>query len=762
MLSRHCFSFQETFELLQFGFIILFTLFLFECVNYDVLFHNADPQRTDFKPGNKTLLSDVIKDQCVARFSFPTWICLLLALVFWATRALATFYHFFQFWDIKSFYNVALKITDDELDSIGWHDIQQRLIVAQNEYSMCIHKSQLTELDIYHRILRYKNYMVAMVNKDLLPVRLLVPFVGDVLFLSKGLKYNLEFLFFKGPWAPFNQFHLKDEFKKASKKKELVEQFQNKVALLALFNLLLMPLILIWQVLHCFFNYVEVIKREPGSLGVRKWSQYGRIHLRHLNELDHELKARLNRAYKPANKYLELFVSPLMVVVAQNMAFVAGSILAVLIVLSVWDEDVLNIEHALTLMTGLGAIVAVCRVFIPDENMVFCPEKLLSAVVAHIHYFPVSDWRGQAHTSKTMSALNQLFPYTAVYLLQELLSPIVTPFVLFFSLRPKAPAVIDFFRNHTVHVDGVGDICFFAQMDVRRHGNPDWQPTAITHQPPPSDSSLQPPPPRGNMYTQAEGGKTEMSLIHFTLTNPEWRPPSESEQFITNFRGNVAKEAEALPTLLEENLADNPLMASLTSMEVAGGTGTGGDVYSSIAQDLLSEARLAAVGMGTSAAAEAGRERQSSRQQESSSPLRLMPEHQPSGSLMQSVHNGLTSAAGGRLSSMMASSHFPQPPTSLFNSRLVGSSLAPPPNLRKDLRRLGLEYSEADMSLSALYLHEVHQYRATVSSRLGASRLAVQHQLQHQQRRASLNELDEENLPLVEPGSPRLATSTTT
>ena len=120
--------------MLQFGFIILFTLFLFECVNYDVLFHNADPQRADYKPGNKTLLSDVIKDQCVARFSFPTWICLLLALVFWATRALATFYHFFQFWDIKSFYNVALKITDDELDSISWHEIQQRLIVAQNEY----------------------------------------------------------------------------------------------------------------------------------------------------------------------------------------------------------------------------------------------------------------------------------------------------------------------------------------------------------------------------------------------------------------------------------------------------------------------------------------------------------------------------------------------------------------------------------------------------------------------------------------------------
>ena len=42
-----------------------------------------------------------------------------------------------------------------------------------------------------------------------------------------------------------------------------------------------------------------------------------------------------------------------------------GSVLAVLILLSVWDEDVLNVEHVLTIMTALGAAVAGARVFIP-------------------------------------------------------------------------------------------------------------------------------------------------------------------------------------------------------------------------------------------------------------------------------------------------------------------------------------------------------------------------------------------------------------
>ena len=66
---------------------------------------------------------------------------------------------------------------------------------------------------------------------------------------------------------------------------------------------------------------------------------------RHFNELEHELRVRLSRAYKPATYYMDIFVSPLATVIARNVAFISGSVLAVLILLTVWDEDVLNVEH---------------------------------------------------------------------------------------------------------------------------------------------------------------------------------------------------------------------------------------------------------------------------------------------------------------------------------------------------------------------------------------------------------------------------------
>ena len=78
------------------------------------------------------------------------------------------------------------------------------------------------------------------------------------------------------------------------------------------------------------------------------------------------------------NVYLKC--SPLATVIAKNVAFICGSVLAVTIILTVWDEDVLNVEHLLTVMTVLGAAVAGARVFIPDENLVFCPEKTLTQV----------------------------------------------------------------------------------------------------------------------------------------------------------------------------------------------------------------------------------------------------------------------------------------------------------------------------------------------------------------------------------------------
>jgi len=53
------------------------------------------------------------------------------------------------------------------------------------------------------------------------------------------------------------------------------------------------------------------------------------------------------------------------------------------------------------------------RASIPDQNMVWCPEKLMTAVLAHVHYLP-DTWKGQAHTHTVRQEFSHLFQFKAV------------------------------------------------------------------------------------------------------------------------------------------------------------------------------------------------------------------------------------------------------------------------------------------------------------------------------------------------------------
>ncbi|KAG9277604.1 autophagy-related protein 9A [Astyanax mexicanus] len=524
-----CMLLGEIFELVQLVFVVAFTVFLANCVGYDILFANKFVNHTD---SSKVTLPDAFLpvDVCSARIRDNVFVIFIMVIsgVFWLHRLIKFIYNVCCYWEIRSFYINALKMSMADLPYFTWQEVQARIIEIQKEHQICIHKKELTELDIYHRILRFKNYMVAMVNKSLLPIRFRLPFLGDSVFYTRGLKYNFELIFFWGPGSLFeNEWSLKSEYKRGGNRLELADRLSSRILWIGIANLLLCPVILIWQILYAFFSYTEVIKREPGSLGARCWSLYGRCYLRHFNELDHELMSRLSKGYKASSKYMNCFMSPLLTVAAKNVAFFAGSILAVLIALTIYDEDVLAVEHVLSSITLLGVCITICRSFIPDKHMVFCPEQLLKVILAHIHYMP-DHWQGNAHRYETRDEFAQLFQYKAVFILEELLSPVITPFILIFCLRRKSLEIIDFFRNFTVEVVGVGDTCSFAQMDVRQHGHPAWMSAGKTE---------------ASIYQQAEDGKTELSLMHFAITNPQWQPPRESTHFISQLKEKVHREA---------------------------------------------------------------------------------------------------------------------------------------------------------------------------------------------------------------------------
>lgn len=69
----------------------------------------------------KITISDSVYtcSECVSSISGWSWLVLTLAILFWVFRLIKVVYHSVQYWDVKKFYNTALKIDDVWLTALN-------------------------------------------------------------------------------------------------------------------------------------------------------------------------------------------------------------------------------------------------------------------------------------------------------------------------------------------------------------------------------------------------------------------------------------------------------------------------------------------------------------------------------------------------------------------------------------------------------------------------------------------------------------------
>lgn len=120
----------------------------------------------------------------------------------------------------------------------------------------------------------------------------------------------------------------------------------------------------------------------------------------------------------------------------------------------------------------------------------------------------------------------------------ELLSVLLTPWILFFSLPPCSATIIDFFREFTVHVDGIGYVCSFAVFDFQLHNNGDNvnvnndDVIGVGDRIAPASTTGA----RKRQQAMKQGGgkdyKMEKSFLHFKATHPDWQPDLNGSIFL--------------------------------------------------------------------------------------------------------------------------------------------------------------------------------------------------------------------------------------
>lgn len=177
-------------------------------------------------------------------------------------------------------------------------------------------------------------------------------------------------------------------------------------------------------------------------------------------------------SYPFASRYLDQFPKVKTAHIAKFVAFAAGAIVAVLAVASLLDPELfLNFEitndRTVLFYVGIfGTLWAIANGAVPEENLVFEPTYALLQVIEYTKFEP-DHWKDRLHSDEVKREFSTLYQMKIVIFLEEVLTIIVTPFILWFSLPKCSDQIIDFFREFTIHVDGVGYVCSFAVFDFK-------------------------------------------------------------------------------------------------------------------------------------------------------------------------------------------------------------------------------------------------------------------------------------------------------
>lgn len=218
---------------------------------------------------------------------------------------------------------------------------------------------------------------------------------------------------------------------------------------------------------------MQEYQKDPKLAAARKYTSLAEWKFREFNELPHIFYERLHMSVPFATRYIDQFPKRMTEDIARSVAFMTGAITAILAVGSILDSELfLNFEitkdRTVLFYLGIfGAIWAITRGMVSEETLVFNPEYALRNVIEYTHYMP-DHWHGRLHSFEVKLEFAELYKMKVVIFLEEVMGIITTPMLLLFALPKCSDQIIDFFREFTIHVDGLGYVCSFAVFDFQK------------------------------------------------------------------------------------------------------------------------------------------------------------------------------------------------------------------------------------------------------------------------------------------------------
>ncbi|XAR61114.1 hypothetical protein NMG60_11034730 [Bertholletia excelsa] len=530
-------------ELLSLAFTICFSGFFLLYVDWNGLSNakcGMDAVESGIKPCD--LAKEALHQHPLTPFTLSKAIIvgyLGIFSVYWIFCFLRFFAQLKDTLKIRQFYYSSLCITDNELQTMPWASVLEKIVQLQSSQQLCVVKD-LSIHDVVMRLMRKENYLIGMLNKGVLafPISQWVPGAGPAvkfgphgtryrLILTKTLEWTLNWCILQSMFD--RNFCIRRDFISDSR------TLKKRLMVVGIAMFLLSPFLIIFMLVYLFLRHAEQFYNQPSTASSRRWSNLSKWIFREFNEVDHLFKHRINSSVLHASDYLKQFPSPIITIIAKFISFVSGGFAAILIIIAFLEESLLEGHifgrNLFWYAAVFGTITAISRAAVTGELLVLNPQGAMSQVVQHTHYMP-KRWRGKENTEAVRMEFETLFQYTGMMLLEEMASIFLTPYLLIFVVPQRVDDILQFIADFTVNVEGVGHICSFSVFDFQNHGNSNYG-----------------SPHNCSRIQRSSQGKMEKSFLSFHLSYPTWEPNMQGKQFLstlTKFRDDQMRRGLAM------------------------------------------------------------------------------------------------------------------------------------------------------------------------------------------------------------------------
>lgn len=347
-----------------------------------------------------------------------------------------------KMWFIKKYYQEVLNIDDFFLRTARWTDVVSRIVMVSMPH--------LTRKEIASRIVSKENCFKALLQRGLIEFSFTTPFRGELCMLTRGLQWNVmncivNFFF-------DSQLRKKNFGINSVSRIELSQQLQKRITILCVFNVILMPFLIVFVALYAIFRYGEEFYKNPNNITARQWSLEARWYFREFNEMPHVLDERLRVSSKYATRYIEQFPPGPLDGIARSMAFIVGAIVVWLLIVSAINEHallMLNFSPGKTILwwiTLLSAVWVLCRNMLKEQH-VFSPTNALEIVQVLVKKLP-PNFIPSAGTKEVLGQFRKLFSLRITQLLLEFLGVLITPWILYYRVRHRSDDIVDFLCDY--------------------------------------------------------------------------------------------------------------------------------------------------------------------------------------------------------------------------------------------------------------------------------------------------------------------------